>query len=268
MSEDSNEAPEQQAPEQTTEQTTQEAPSPKESFREHLSDEYKNLYPEFKSMDDFVKGYDNLYRKLGSTIPIPKDGDPESWEKIYNRLGRPEDPQKYEVKPPEDLQFDNEFVDKFKQKAWESGLSDNQAKNLFKWYENEVRGYDKKGEEQVQHAIAELKNKWGASYEDRLEKAQKFANSLINTSDEKTTEKIQKFGNDPDFIDLMYNLNAKYNNEHKLVRSDSHVEGPSDYKEKARELINSKDYATNVDKQRRVQNIYKLIAEQQAREKE
>lgn len=247
--------------------TTTEAPStPEVNFRDLLPEEYRDLYPEFKKPEDFVKGYDNLIRKLGNSVSIPKeDATPEELDKFYNKLGRPETPDKYEIELSEDIEYDPEFLNSFKNTAHKLGITQKQAKDMISWYNTEVQristNLQKADEERIAKATAELKARWGADYDRKIAEVQGFAKSLAG---EKYFESLVKYGNDPDFIYALSELKNKYAKEDRIDTNVKTASSVPDYLEEARKIMREPDYKESSYKQDKVRELFRKIAEQRS----
>jgi hypothetical protein len=72
--------------------------SDNQDWRSTLPDELKNdaTLQNFKDIESLAKTVVHQQKVLGSRIPLPKNDD--EYNELYNKLGRPEDPNKYEVK--------------------------------------------------------------------------------------------------------------------------------------------------------------------------
>jgi hypothetical protein len=89
----------------------------------------------------------NQEKLLGSAIRVPgKDATPEERNAYLTKLGRPEKAEGYDFAMPKDLPkdlpYDGERATAFKAKAYELGLTKEQAANLHDWYvENSVKDF-------------------------------------------------------------------------------------------------------------------------------
>lgn len=116
-----------------------------------------------------------LDKFAGKAVAVPGEGaTPEEWDKFYTRLGRPEKKDGYDLKVdkalPEDLPYDAEFLDKYRDKAFELGLRKQAAEELHSWFVGEFA--DKAGamtakiggrlQETIDTANETLEAKWGA----------------------------------------------------------------------------------------------------------
>jgi hypothetical protein len=54
-----------------------------------------------QDVSSLAKSYVDAEKIVGGSIRIPKEGaDQKEWDAFYSKLGRPESPEKYEVKRP------------------------------------------------------------------------------------------------------------------------------------------------------------------------
>lgn len=87
----------------------------------------------FKDPSALAKSWVNAQKMIGAEkVVIPgKDATDEDWAAFYNKIGRPESPDKYEVKGQDgkDLIADKNF----KELAYKTGLTVKQVENLVKY---------------------------------------------------------------------------------------------------------------------------------------
>ncbi len=62
----------------------------------------------------------------------------EEWATLHAKLGRPEDPSKYELKLPDGQKLDEKFAGGFKETAFKAGLSGKQVQQMAEWYAKEA----------------------------------------------------------------------------------------------------------------------------------
>lgn len=125
----------------------------------------------WKGPADALLSYQNLEKvfgadKAGRTILAPKsDDDADGWNALYNRLGRPESADKYELPVPEG--DDGSFAQAAAPVLHELGLTNKQAKGLAEWWnqasaqriEMEQESFAAKSEAEYK----ELQREWGAA---------------------------------------------------------------------------------------------------------
>ena len=78
--------------------------------------------------DALLKSYLQLERKLGSMMPVPKEEDPESLDKLHRILGRPDSPDDYQIESPDELIAPDPEINK---KLHEAGFTSEQAQLVY-----------------------------------------------------------------------------------------------------------------------------------------
>lgn len=116
----------------------------------------------FKDPESLAKSYVELEK---SAVFLPKDNTRESWEKVWNRLGRPETPEGYNLKAPvlpEGAEFDRKPFEGFSSFAHSIGLSQWQAQELVNWA-GQKQAIGGSGSKLLSPAKMEkvLRQKWG-----------------------------------------------------------------------------------------------------------
>lgn len=84
---------------------------------------------------DLLDSYRHLERLVGSErLAVPRDdGDRANWDRLWNRLGRPEKPEGYKLPMPE-KGGDAALARAFAARAHELGLTAKQARGLAEWW--------------------------------------------------------------------------------------------------------------------------------------
>lgn len=123
------------------------------------------------SPNDAIKSYRELETHSSKALSVPGEGaTAEDWNKLYDRLGRPATPDKYELKVdrenlPADFPYDETLAVNFRTWAHENGLNPKQAQTLHdKWVASAAEGYKAQAQKLVteqETAHRELVSKWG-----------------------------------------------------------------------------------------------------------
>ena len=73
-------------------------------WRESLPEELRNdpTLQNYKDVESLAKTVVHQQKMIGSRVPLPKTEEEKA--ELYGKLGRPEEPAKYEVAVPEDYQ--------------------------------------------------------------------------------------------------------------------------------------------------------------------
>lgn len=133
----------------------------------------------WKSPIEAVTSYRNLERafgaeKAGRTVVLPGDkAEASELDAFFNKLGRPDSPDKYELKAPEGAE--ETTVKWFKETAHKHGLSAKQASALFDDYTAMTGTLTTAQLEAQQAQIAQevdgLKKEWGAAFDTKVSAA-------------------------------------------------------------------------------------------------
>lgn len=143
-----------------------------------------------KALPEVIKGYRGAEKLIGvpadRVLKLPGDTDaPESWNPVYDRLGRPADPKGYDIPLPEGS--DRSFSDSLRPVFHELGLNTKQVKGLTEKYNAAVDAAraDQVKEYEVR-ATADakaLKTEWGAAHEKNMSIAKGVAKTFGMTGD-------------------------------------------------------------------------------------
>jgi hypothetical protein len=166
-----------------------------------------------KGAADVLKSYVNAQRMIGGekvVIPTGKNDTPEAWDAFYARLGRPEDPEKYEFEQmPEGLPVSPEFQKSVKALAHGMGLHPKQAAALNKavtgWLGETFKAHNESQQKAMEAAETALRTEWGNGYDKNLELAGKVIDTYGGKPEEIQAFK-EKFGSDPVAIKVLANL--------------------------------------------------------------
>ena len=116
-----------------------------EGAQEHWSSKYgeefkgNKILQRYKSEAEALRALDNQHRVLSKKLlDIPQeDSDEQTWNEVFNKLGRPESPDKYKItltqkdengteKPIEFDENGQKVIDRLAQIAYESGMNNKQ----------------------------------------------------------------------------------------------------------------------------------------------
>lgn len=160
-------------PAPATEETPSATPP---STNEWLPEAYRanEGFTAFKNIDDLAKSYDGARKLVGVDpqflVRLPRDGNAEETAALYNRLGRPEAPDKYEFNGIElKNEGDKAFVEGFRQHAFDRGLTQAQMDGVLGYLGGSMAqldaAYEKQAGEYRAATEAELRTQWGGKYD-------------------------------------------------------------------------------------------------------
>jgi hypothetical protein len=174
------------------------------AFYESLSEDLRiePTMQRFKTADDLAKSYLDLRKSLGDDrVAMPKEGDAEGFDNLYEKLGMPKD-GKYGIEKaqlPDGMGEQN--LEAFEAKAREMRLTAEQAKGLYDWYTGTaVEAYKSEGqrfEDEMAAGEKDLRSEWGLKYEENLQKSNQAFVDLFGDQADIIKEKM---GNNTAFI--------------------------------------------------------------------
>jgi len=184
----------------------------------------------WKGPADALLSYQNLEKvfgadKAGRTILAPKsDDDAEGWTAVYNRLGRPESPDKYELPVPEG--DDGSFAQAAAPVLHELGLTAKQAKGLAEWWneasskriEMEQESFSSRSEAEYK----ELQREWGAAAAQNEELAKRAVLKFSKEAgiDESTFDAMERAMGTSKLMKLFHAIGSQFA-EADFVASDT-----------------------------------------------
>jgi hypothetical protein len=172
----------------------------------------------FKDVDGLAKGYVELEKFKGGAIKLPtEEDDTEGWNKVYSKLGVPEDIEGYEIEEREfnGLKFGREEYADYLTFAKENNLSVKQVKALADYdFKRQTEAYEriKADNAKVQEeALNGLKMEFG----DKYESTENTIKGLVRqfTNEDESVNMIEKVTKDPALFKLMAGLSTNFSED-------------------------------------------------------
>jgi hypothetical protein len=198
---------------------------------------------------DTVTDFPNAMKQLvhhkkmtgADKVVVPTDkSDPEVWDSFHKAAGRPDTADDYKVEVAEGLGdlFSDERMADARKIAHELGVSQKQFEAYMK-HEMEsatrlLAEQEQLDEQQKLNAKEELKKRFGGAYDERMHVANRLVSEIMPEG-EKRMAFLEKFGNDPDFIEFVSNAGARLV-EHKALVAELTQDTPGDAQAKIKEL--------------------------------
>lgn len=149
-----------------------------EELREHPS-----ISP-IKDVENLARSYVNAQRLIGADkIAVPVNPTDEDLDRIYDRLGRPEDPKGYDIEVDGNV-ITEEVAANYADVAHKLRLSPEQAKGVLDYYKNAVEQFDSSSLENAEAAkeetVQSLRQEWGRAFDQKVEAAAKVAQEFAD----------------------------------------------------------------------------------------
>lgn len=237
-----------------------------DNWRELIPPEYSKD-PSLANIKDFgslVKGFVSAQSMIGAeklALPMGKNDTPEYWGQVFDKLGRPKDPDGYTIKIPEadklpkGIEVNADRLKGFKSLAHEIGLLPGQVEKLFSWHMGEVlkdfEGYRGSSEKAYESALTEINKRFGAKADEMVQ----VANRVLQTfggSPEEQSMISERYGNDPLITGLLAQIGLSMR-ESALVRGErpSFDLNANDAMSKKKDILGNKEnplHAAYLDK--------------------
>ena len=239
-----------EAPVQET-QIEQPVPTVAKSWKEAISEDLRNdpNISKFTELEALAKSYVNATRMIGQDkVAVPNNNSTEDqWNEVYNKLGRPESPDKYQLDAKSDVvPLDESAIKSFAENAHQLGLNNKQAQGILEFYKNSMEGSAQQNQVDMETAQAqaeqELRKEWGSNYESNIKKAGAVAkaNMDANILDMQLKDGT-RLGDHPAIIKGFANI-ANLMSEDKLVSTESEsVSQGIDYDAEISKIVNDRD---------------------------
>lgn len=188
----------------------------------------------WKGPADALLSYQNLEKvfgadKAGRTILAPKgDDDADGWNAVYNRLGRPESADRYELPVPEG--DDGSFAQAAAPVLHELGLTTKQARGLAEWWNKassaRIEAADESFSKQSETEYAALRGEWGAAAAQNEELAKRAVLKFSKEAgiDEATFDAMERAIGTAKVMKLFHAIGAQFS-ESAFVSSDTPAAG-------------------------------------------
>lgn len=231
--------------------STTEQPTVAKSWKEAISEEFRDdpNIAKFTELDALAKSYINATRMIGQDkVAVPnQNSTDDQWNEVYDKLGRPESPDKYKLEiNSESTQIDEGAIKSFAENAHQLGLNNKQAQGILEYYKNSMEGTAQQAridtETAQANAEAELRKEWGRSYDENIKKAGAVAKA--NMSPEILDMQLKdgtRLGDHPTIIKGFANI-ANLMSEDKMIGTgeDNQTSG-RDLDSEISSLVNDRD---------------------------
>ncbi len=161
--------------EPSTEPAVEEQSVPSTAFNPANLSEDLQHEPSLRNFDDvnkLAKSYVHLVKKLGATpenlIKLPSGN--ENWDEVYDKLGRPANPDQYEI--PYETNMEKEFASEIHK----LGLSKEQGQQVYNFIKNNGEYSTQMAKQQFEELqienVNKLKSDWGNDFHKNTTKSQ------------------------------------------------------------------------------------------------
>lgn len=180
----------------------------------------------FTNSGDLAKSFIHAQRMVGmDKIPVPgKHSTEDDWQVIYDRLGRPSDPNEYSFENSS-FQADDPGVIEFKKVAHAAGLNPSQANKIMQFYD----GLQQSSAETVtaneqkirEESELELRKDFGLAFDRKVQQADDvFQKFFPNEMKDVKLANGNLLGNEPIFIKALAKLADNFSEDSMQSEND------------------------------------------------
>lgn len=164
-------------------------PAAPASFLDMLPEDLRNE-PSLKNFTDpatLAKSYVHAQRMIGADkIALPgKSATDDEWRAIYEKLGAPQDPAKYEL--PKSEALGDDALGEFRNAAFKAGLNNRQAETVTQFMDSTLTKarevFEQQADEARYNGEQELRKEWGQAFDQKVELAYKAAIDTLGSAD-------------------------------------------------------------------------------------
>lgn len=158
-----------------------------------------------KNVENLARSYVNAQKLIGADkIPMPVNPTDEDLDRIYDRLGRPQSPDGYEIQADGTV-VTEEVANNFSDIAHKLRLNPQQAQGILDYYrssmEQSTEMMGQEAEQAKQQSEAALRQEWGLAYDQKVQSAAKVAQEFAGED----VFNLQladgsSLGNNPEFV--------------------------------------------------------------------
>lgn len=202
----------------------------------------------FKSVEGMAKSLLSAQRMVGADkVALLTDASSdEDRNEFFRKVGRPDKPEGYEFKKldeskmPKGLATNREFESAFANKAFELGLSKEQANKLRDWHNDIVlssyKDADTLMDEQYDKAMSELQKEWGNASQANID----LANKVVVKFDPENKLIEQGLGNNPVLVRMFAQIGKMFSEDSLVVGEASKT--PSNAQSRINDILGDKKH--------------------------
>ena len=227
------------------------------TWKDSISETYRNdpNIEKFTEIDALAKSYINATKMIGQDkLVIPNNNSTEEhWDEVYDKLGRPENADKYQLDAKsETVNLDETAIKQFAEQSHKLGLNNKQAQGILEFYKTNMEGTAQQAKIDTETAQAqaeqELRQEWGRDFESKVKQAGALAKANMGADFLETTilKDGSVLGSNPTIIRGFAKI-ASMMQEDKIVATESeNVNTSKDLESEISAIMNDKNHPYHV----------------------
>lgn len=212
-----------------------------DNWKEGLPEELRNDPSMGVILDvpSLAKSFVSAQKQFGRDKIIVPDqhATEDDWKSVYQKLGLPSQFEEYQVKNPENAEFDDGVVTTLKRAAFEQGILPRQFENLLGTLSEQNKLAMDQHETELNQAteqkIGSLKQEWGTAFQQNAAMVQAIVEEAANSLE--MSDEVKSFmnnavvdgvqlGNHPTFL-KMFHFMSQFMSEDQLPKTPFQLDG-------------------------------------------
>jgi hypothetical protein len=172
-----------------------------------LPEDLRPRMEKFSDVASLAKSYAELESYRGKSFAVPAaDAPDEEWGKVYDRLGRPASADKYDIKLPDGVEVDKDFMKSATGWFHAAGLNQKQAQAVVERFvastTEQASEAQRTAARAVEQEVDKLKREWGSGeFEKNVQIANRaFAQYMPPGAEDLVLADGTKLGNNPAMV--------------------------------------------------------------------
>lgn len=202
-----------------------------------------------KDIPSLVKSHVHAQKMIGrDKVVIPgKEATEDDFKEFFQKVGLPENADKYEIGTGDRDDIDQDFLKDFKEAAYNANILPKQAEKLFNWYNEKMDTMIKSSQEQQENNFKEeienLRKEWGEGFDKNVSVAKR---AVKHFADEDVMKYLEEsgLGNDTKLIKLFNKIGESMMSEDtfKAEATGDFGKTPDEARQEANEILGNMEH--------------------------
>jgi hypothetical protein len=231
-------------------------PAPHQStWKDSISEVYRNdpNIEKFTEADALAKSYINAVKMIGQDkIAIPTNNSTqEAWDEAYNKLGRPESAEKYDLDiNSEIVAMDENQIKSFAEQSHKLGLNNKQAQGILEFYKNNMEGSVQQSKIDIETSQAQaeqhLRQEWGRDYDAKVKQAGAVAKANMPGVLDLVLQDGTRVGDNSEIIKGFSKIASMFAEDKMVTTESENVDSVKNIEQEISQMMNDKAHPYHI----------------------
>ena len=231
-------------------------PAPHQAtWKDSISEVYRNdpNIEKFTEADALAKSYINAVKMIGQDkIAIPTNNSTqEAWDEAYNKLGRPESAEKYDLDiNSEIVAMDENQIKSFAEQSHKLGLNNKQAQGILEFYKDNMEGSVQQSKIDIETSQAQaeqhLRQEWGRDYDAKVKQAGAVAKANMPGVLDLVLQDGTRVGDNSEIIKGFSKIAAMFSEDKMVTTESENVDSVKNIEQEISQMMNDKAHPYHI----------------------